>query len=86
MKYISHCIFFISHSTSFKCMTTKEQLEISPFQYSGEKGEFKLQKKLGANTQIPTFQMLFPAEIELGFCSNSRNSEHMSICLFLIAQ
>lgn len=55
----------------------KEQLEISASQYSCEKGEFKLQKKLGANTQIPTFQMLFPAETELGFSSNSRNSEHM---------
>lgn len=55
----------------------KEQLEISASQYSYEKGEFKLQKKLGANTQIPTFQMLFPAETELGFSSNSRNSEHM---------
>lgn len=62
IKYTSHCIFFTSHSSSFKCMTPKEQLEISTPLYSCEEDEFKLQKKLGANTQIPTFQMLFPAE------------------------
>lgn len=45
-------------------MTPKEQLEISTPLYSCEKDEFKLQK-LGANTQIPTFQMLFPAEQSL---------------------
>lgn len=65
IKYTSHRIFFTSHSSSFKSMTPKEQLEISTPLYSCEKDEFKLQKKLGANTQIPTFQMLFPAEQSL---------------------
>lgn len=67
-------------------MTPKEQLEISTPLYSCEKDEFKLQKKLGANTQIPTFQMLFPAEQSLVSVQTPEAQNTKITCSFHLLQ
>lgn len=84
IKHTPHYILYTSHSTSFSSVwLLKNSYELLPLVLPVKKMSLEEAGSKHSGSNFPDAETcLFPAEIELGFCSNSRSIKHeyLSAC------